>query len=164
MSAERQFSREDILEILPHGQQFMFLESAEVVEKGKRAIGVLADRSRFPFLKDHFPGYLIFPGGLQMEALAELSGIALLSGVEGQKDKIGVLAEDHMKYRGQIFPEDRIELETTITEARLGSGLGFAKSAVTAKKDGKIIAQGEIKFALMDMPKDETTVKKDTGR
>jgi 3-hydroxyacyl-[acyl-carrier-protein] dehydratase len=92
-----------------------------------------------------------------MEAIAELSGIAIRSDIEGQGDKIGVLVEDHMKYRGQINPEDRIELEAEITELRLGSKIGLAKSTVTSRKNGKVVAHGEIAFALIDNPQETPT-------
>lgn len=153
MELEKFLNRDQIAEgVLPHGKRFMFLESAEIVEAGKKAVGKLADRSKpeFEYLKDHFSEFPVFPGPLQMEALAELSGIALISGIEAEENKIGFLVEDHMKYRGMILPGDEVQLEAEIIKFRPSSRLAIGESKVTALIAGKVIAEGEIKFALVD--------------
>lgn len=153
MSLEQQpIQRDQIAEgLIPHGKRFMFLENAQVLEPGRKAIGQLADRSRpeLQYLADHFPRFPVFPGALTMEALAELSGIALSSGEQENSNLIGVLVEDHMKYRGIIKPEDEIKLEAEIVLFKRGIG----RSNVRALKGEKVIASGEIIFAMVDKSK-----------
>lgn len=150
MSLEQQpIQRDQIVEgLIPHGKHFMFLENAQVLKPGRKAIGQLADRSRpeFQYLVDHFPGFPVFPGALTMEALAELSGIALSSGEQQNSNLIGVLVEDHIKYRGIIRPEDEIKLEAEIVLFKRVIG----KSNVRALKGEKVIASGEITFVMVD--------------
>lgn len=151
MSREGQpLQRPDIEQLLPHRRLFMFLESAEVVEPGRRATGQLADllHPDFEFLRGHFPNFPVVPGAIIMETLAELSGIAVISGAEDQGDKIGVLVADSMRYRQMVRPGDVVQLEAEITAMRRNIG----KSNVKALKEGKIAAEGEITFALIDKP------------
>lgn len=150
----RHLSRSDILNegILPHGKSFMFLESAEIVEVGKIVRGKLADRTlpEFSYLTDHFPGFPIFPGALSLEALAELSGIAVLSGLPPDNTKIGVLRKAYdVEWKMPIQPEDEIDLEAEVLFFRFGAG----RSRIKAIKNGKAAVEGEISFMLGDKPK-----------
>lgn len=140
--------RPDIEQILPHRRPFLFLEKAEVL--GWRATGQLADLSHpdFEFLRGHFPNFPVIPGAIIMEALAELSGVVVASGAEKQGNKIGVLLADKMRYRQMVRPGDCVQLEVEITAMKRNIG----KSSVKALKEGKIVAEGEIAFALIDKP------------
>ncbi len=149
MPPERRILQQaDIEKILPHRRPFMFLERAEIVEPGIKASGILADLSQpdFVFLKGHFPVFPIVPGAIIMETLAELSGIA----VSGDENKIGVLRRDTMVYRQMIKPGDRVNLEAEIVSYKMNVG----KSKVKAVKDGKVAAEGEIVFAMIDKPEE----------
>lgn len=149
MSGER-LSRTDIEQILPHRRPFLFLESVDVLEPGKRAVGTFADlvNPDFDFLKGHFPDFRVVPGAIIMETLAELLGVAAASGLSGAVDKIGVLVEDKMRYRQMVRPGDTLRLEAEITAMRRNIG----KGSVRALLDDKIAAEGEITFALVDKP------------
>lgn len=155
MSREHhQLQRPDIENLLPHRRPFMFLESAKVLEPGIKATGMLADLSHpdFAFLRGHFPSFPIVPGAILMEALAELSGIALISGVSEQNDKIGVLRRDTMDYRQMVKPGDLVELQAEIYAFKMKVG----KSRVKAlNKNGEVVAEGEIIFVLIDRPNSE---------
>ena len=149
----RDIPRSDILNegILPHGKSFMFLESVEIVEAGKRVTGKLADRTlpEFAYLADHFPEMPIFPGALSLEALAELSGIAVLSGLPQDNTKIGVLRKADIEWKQPIQPDDLIDLEAEVGFFRQSMG----RAKVKAIKNGKIAVEGEITFMLGNKPK-----------
>ena len=67
--------------------------------------------------------------------------------VEGNKGKIGFFAGiDNFRFRGQVTPGDTLILEVEIT--RLKGMIG--KGQATAKVGDKIVAEGEIMFALKD--------------
>lgn len=149
MPPERRILQQaDIEQILPHRRPFMFLGSAEIVEPGVKATGVLADLSHpdFAFLKGHFPVFPIVPGAIIMETLSELSGIA----AGEDENKIGVLRRDTMVYRQMIRPGDKVDLEAEIVSYKMSVG----KSKVRALKDGKVVAEGEIVFAVIDKPQE----------
>ncbi|OGH05767.1 MAG: hypothetical protein A2W22_06660 [Candidatus Levybacteria bacterium RBG_16_35_11] len=135
----RKLDRKEILKILPHKERFMFLESAEIIEPG-RAIGKLAKREDFDYLRDHsFPhAGEIFPGALTGEVLAELLGLTLTT------EQTGVLADMHIRPRGEIKPSDEVFLDAQVIETRGKFVFGTAKATV----DGKIVATVKLILAL----------------
>ena len=152
---QRHLSRADILHgILPHGKRFMFLDSVEILEPGRKARGKLADRGlpEFFYLVDHIPEYHIFPGALSLEALAELSGIAVISGLPMDSNKIGVLRKAVIELKQLIEPGDNIDLEAEVLFFKMNTG----KTKVRALKNGGIVAEGEITFMLVNKPKNPT--------
>ncbi len=148
--AERHLNRRDIEAILPHRRPFLFLESATIVEPGKLATGRLPDLTHpdFAYLGGHFPNLPIFPGALLMEALAELSGIAASSSGLEHEGRVGVLVRDSMEYRQKIIPAEATLAELEAKVVSLRSRMG--KAEVRALKGGKIAAQGEITFMMVD--------------
>lgn len=147
MSGER-LSRADIEQVLPHRRPFMFLESVDELEPGKRAVGTLADLRDpdFDFLGGHFPDFRVVPGAIIMETLAELLGVAATSGLSKAANKIGVLVEDKMRYRQMVKPGDSVHLEAEVTTMRHNIGRGNVKALLS----DKVAAEGEITFALID--------------
>ncbi len=150
MSGER-LSRADIEQVLPHRRPFMFLESVDELDLGKRAVGTFADLRNpdFDFLRGHFPDFRVVPGAIIMEALAELLGIVAASGLSEVGNKIGVLAEDKMRYRQMVKPGDALRLEAEVIAMRRNIGRGNVKAIL----GDKIAAEGEITFALVDKSK-----------
>lgn len=146
------FSRGYMLQegILPHGKRFMFLESVEIVEPGKKARGKLADRRlpEFSYLEDHIPGYPIFPGALSLEALAELSGIAVLSDFPIDNNKFGALRKGVIELEKPIELEDDIDLEAEVIFFRMNTG----RTKVRALNGEEVVAHGEVTFMLTNVP------------
>ena len=149
--AERHLNRGDIEAILPHRRPFLFLESAVILEPGKLVTGRLTDLTHpdFGYLGGHFPNLPITPGAILMEALAELSGVVASSSDKPEvQGKVGVLGEDHMKYRGKILPVEATlaELEAEIISLRSRAG----KTAVKATREGRVLVEGEILFVMVN--------------
>ncbi len=149
MSGEK-LTRADIKQVLPHRRPFMFLESVEELEPGKRAVGTLSDLREpdFDFLRGHFPDFRVIPGAVIMETLAELLGVVAASGLSEGGNKIGVLVEDNMRYRQMVRPGDALRLEAEVTAMRRNIGRGKVKALLGEK----VAAEGEITFALIDKP------------
>jgi len=153
---QKHLSRGDILRdgILPHGKRFMFLDSVEILEPGRKVRGKLADRRlpEFSYLVDHVPEYPIFPGALSLEALAELSGIAVISGLPTGSKKLGVLRKGVIELKQPIEPEDNIDLEAEVLFFKMSTG----RAIVRALNSGEVVAEGEITFMLVNKPKNPT--------
>jgi 3-hydroxyacyl-[acyl-carrier-protein] dehydratase len=135
-----------IQEIIPHRPPFLLIDRILEVEVGKRAVGIKNVTINEPFFTGHFPQYPVMPGVLIVEALAQVGTVAILM-VEGNKGKIGFFAGiDNFRFRGQVTPGDTLILEVEIT--RLKGIIG--KGQATARVGDKIVAEGEIMFALKD--------------
>ncbi|MFB9327024.1 3-hydroxyacyl-ACP dehydratase FabZ [Paenibacillus aurantiacus] len=140
---------QQIQQIIPHRPPFLLVDRILEVEAGKRAVGLKNVTMNEPFFTGHFPEYAVMPGVLIVEALAQVGTVAILM-VEANKGKIGFFAGiDNFRFRGQVTPGDTLILEVEIT--RLKGPIG--KGQATAKVGDKVVAEGEIMFALQDPKK-----------
>ncbi len=108
-------SFEEILQILPHRYPFLLLDRVLEIDPRKRIVAVKNVTVNEPFFQGHFPGEPIMPGVLQIEAMAQASGIIGLYGKKFDKgNAIGFLGIDKARFRGWVRPGDvlRIEVET----------------------------------------------------
>ncbi|MUG23664.1 3-hydroxyacyl-ACP dehydratase FabZ [Paenibacillus macerans] len=133
-----------IQEIIPHRPPFLLVDRIVELEVGKRAVGIKNVTINEPFFTGHFPEYPVMPGVLITEALAQVGAVAILQ-VEANRGKIGFLAGlDNFRFRGQVVPGDTLRLEVEIIRLKGSIGKGYA----VAKVDEKVVAEGEIMFAL----------------
>ncbi|MBP3966924.1 MULTISPECIES: 3-hydroxyacyl-ACP dehydratase FabZ [Paenibacillus] len=135
-----------IQEIIPHRPPFLLVDRIIELEEGKRAVGIKNVTMNEPFFTGHFPQYPVMPGVLIVEALAQVGCVAILK-VEANRGKIGFFAGiDNCRFRGQVVPGDTLTLEVEITRMKGMIGKGQA----VAKVGDKVVAEGEIMFALKD--------------
>ena len=70
---------EDPVALLPHRPPFRFVDSVDELVPGERITARYRVTGDEAFLAGHFPGNPIFPGVIQLEALAQAGAIALLA-------------------------------------------------------------------------------------
>lgn len=134
----------DIKEILPHRYPFLMIDRVEEVIEGKSAKGYKNVTINENFFNGHFPEYPVMPGVLILEALAQMGAICILS-MEDFKGKIGFLVgADKVRWKKQVIPGDKLELEIEIIKLRGSIGVGKGKATV----DNQIVCEGEIMFAI----------------
>jgi len=137
---------QQIKEIIPHRYPFLLIDRIVELDEGKRAVGIKNVTVNEEFFNGHFPDYPVMPGVLIVEALAQVGAVIILK-MEENKGRIAFFAGiDEFRFKGQVKPGDQLELEVEMTRLRgsIGKGRG------TAKVDGKVVAEGELMFALGD--------------
>jgi len=144
--SEGQLDRQQIMEILPHRDPFLFVDKILKLEKGKYALGVKYLTNDDYFFKGHFPGRPIMPGVLIIEAMAQVGGVMMLSLPENRGKLAYFLACNDAKFRKTVLPGDELILE--VETLKLKSKTGSVKA--TAYVQGKVVAEAELVFALVE--------------
>ena len=134
----------EIRDILPHRYPFLMIDRVEEVVEGESAKGYKNVTINENFFNGHFPDYPVMPGVLILEALAQMGAICILS-MEDFKGKIGFLVgADKVRWKKQVMPGDKLNLEIEIVKLRGSIGVGKGKATV----DGSLVCEGEIMFAI----------------
>jgi 3-hydroxyacyl-[acyl-carrier-protein] dehydratase len=96
------------------------------------------------FLAGHFPGNPIFPGVLQLEALAQAGAIAVLADPRyaGKLPLFGGVED--VRFRRLVRPGDRIELSVELERLSARGGWGKAVASV----DGAECCRARLLFAI----------------
>lgn len=132
--------------IIPHREPFLLLDRVTQLEPGKTAQGLYYVDPMALWFAGHFPGYPVFPGVLQVEAVAQLGAVAILS----QQDMRGKLALfaglDQIKFRSQVRPGETLEIQVEIVRTRGSYGVGQGRAYVV----GKMVMEAQLKFALTE--------------
>jgi 3-hydroxyacyl-[acyl-carrier-protein] dehydratase len=137
---------EQIMEILPHRPPFLLIDRILEIEQGVRAVGLKQVTINEPFFVGHFPSYPVMPGVLIIEALAQVGAVAVLMQPEF-KGKLALFAGiDGARFKKPVVPGDTLHLEVTLEKLRRVIGKGRGVATV----DGKLVAEGEIMFAIVD--------------
>lgn len=116
--------------LLPHRAPFLFVDHVVECEPGSSI------RARFRVPEDlsvfagHFPGNPIFPGVLQLEALAQAGAIAVLADARwaGSLPLFGGV--DRTRFRRLVRPGDTIDLDVQLERMGTRGGWGQAEASV----------------------------------
>ncbi|PFJ31887.1 3-hydroxyacyl-ACP dehydratase FabZ [Bacillus thuringiensis] len=135
---------EQIKEIIPHRYPFLFVDSIEELEPGKRAVGKKNVTANEEIFNGHFPNYAVFPGCITLEACAQTGAVALLSMPE-YTGKIAFFAGvEKCRWKRQVRPGDTLIMEVEMLSIRRGVG----RAKATATVDGDLAMEAEMMFAV----------------
>ena len=138
-------NKEEIKKIIPQREPFLVIDEVEEYTPGESAIAYKYVDEKEWYFKGHFPGNPIMPGVLITESLAQTGAVAILS-LEENKNKNALFGGiDKMKFKKQVIPGDKLKLEVKIIKRKGPIGVGEA----IASCDGKLVARGELTFAVV---------------
>ena len=138
--------RDQIEAILPHREPFLWLDRVTELIPGEYAVAekdIVADDD---VCRGHFPGHPVFPGVLQLEAMAQTGAVAVLS-QPGNEGKLVLFARaDDVRFRRPVVPGDTLRLEVRLSESRGRIGKGEAKAFVGSE----LVSSGTLTFAVAE--------------
>ena len=134
---------EAIRKILPHRYPFLMIDRVLEVREGEYCKAVKNVTINEPIFQGHFPEMAVFPGVLQLEAMAQTSAFIIDS----------VMPEDHglmvfyagvnnAKFRKQVVPGDQLVIESTLANRKKHFWVFNAKALV----DDKVVSQAEVRL------------------
>lgn len=133
-----------IMEIIPHRQPFLLIDTVEELEPGVRALAKKCVSYNEPYFAGHFPMEPVMPGVLIIEALAQTGAVAIL-GMETNQGKTAYFAGiNGAKFKQKVVPGDILLLETEIIKQKGPIGVGKA----VAKVNDKVVCMAELTFAI----------------
>lgn len=137
-------SAKEIMELIPHRQPMLLIDTVEELEAGVRAVAKKCVSYNERYFAGHFPAEPVMPGVLIVEALAQTGAVAILS-KEENKGKTAYFAEiNSAKFKQKVLPGDVLTLETEIIKQKGSIGVGSAKAYV----EGKLVCRAELTFAI----------------
>jgi UDP-3-O-[3-hydroxymyristoyl] N-acetylglucosamine deacetylase/3-hydroxyacyl-[acyl-carrier-protein] dehydratase len=140
-NAEPLYDTMDIARYLPHRYPFLLVD--KIIEMSDtHVVGVKNITFNEGFFQGHFPNNPVFPGVLQIEALAQAGGILALSkmGDPGNWDTYFVKI-DNVKFKHKVVPGD-----TLILKLELSAPIrrGIVQMNGTAYVGNRIVSEGEL--------------------
>lgn len=137
-----------IKKLLPHRYPFLLVDRVLEIEPKVYIKAIKNVTANEEFFNGHFPDAPIMPGVLQIEAMAQTSGIMMSYNAteEELKSTHTLFARiDAVKFKKPVVPGDQL-----VMEARLLSQKGpIFKVGVKGSVDGTVVVEAEYMFSVV---------------
>lgn len=122
LNKEPLYNINDITRMLPHRYPFLMVDKIMEMD-AKSIIGVKNITMNEPFFQGHFPDNPIFPGVMQIEAMAQVGGIFALSQVpDPEFYSTYFMKIDGVKFKQKVIPGDTVVFKLVL-ESPMRRGL-----------------------------------------
>lgn len=136
-----------VMRALPHRFPFLLVDRVLEYEVDKSIVALKNVTVAEPHFPGHFPNNPVMPGVLQIEALAQASGLLLMisAGVESlsEEDYIFLAGVDGCRFRRPVAPGDQLMLHSTLTR----QVRNVSRFAARVEVDGQTVCQAELTIA-----------------
>ena len=134
--------KRQLMEILPHRDNMLLIDEAEVVDGVARGRKTITGEEWF--LKGHFPDSPVVPGVILCEILAQSACVLLADGATAGATPY-FTGLNNVRFKNSVFPGDTLETECVITKSTASFYFASGKGYV----NGKLCVTADFSFALV---------------
>lgn len=142
-----------IMNILPHRQPFLMID--KILELTKtHVVGLKNVTMNEEFFKGHFPGSPLFPGVLQIEAMAQTGGILVLNTVPDPENWITLFLKiENARFKDKVVPGDTLIFQCDLL-APIRRGIAQMKGIGIV--GDRIVVEAELMAQIVRRPTEGT--------
>ena len=146
--ADKAFSLDavELLKYQPNRYPFLLIDRVTEVLPGKYAKGFKNVTNNEWYIPVHFPNDPNMPGCLQVEAMAQMLTVAILT-TDGMEGKIVHGYKHSGTFHNEVKPGDRLDMEAEIVSFKRGLCKGRVKGYV----DGNLVCELESVIIIPDV-------------
>ena len=139
-----------VQEIIPNRFPISFVDRVDEIIPGEKVVARKNVTINEEFFVCHFLGNPVMPGVLQVETMAQVGSIPLLSQPDF-KNKIAYLAGlNNVKFRKNVVPGDVLEI--TVEIVKLKKRMGIGKGTIR-NEYGEVCSEAEMTFIISNVDK-----------
>lgn len=139
-----------VQEIIPNRFPISFVDRVDEIIPGEKVVARKNVTINEEYFVGHFPGNPVMPGVLQVETMAQVGSIPLLSQPDF-KNKIAYLAGlNNVKFRKNVVPGDVLEI--TVEIVKLKKRMGIGKGTIR-NEYGEVCSEAEMTFIISNVDK-----------
>ncbi len=136
-----------IIETIPHRYPFLMVDRViEFIGEGE-LVAIKNVTINEPYFQGHYPGEPVMPGVLQIEAMAQASGIMLLRLGSAEGKTPFLMSVDKVKFRRPVRPGDQLVINCKLVKVR---GNKLASAEATCTVGGNVVSSAELMFAVVE--------------
>ena len=140
-----------ILNLVPHRYPFALVDRVLNIDHEAQEITAVKNVTiNEPFFQGHFPGNPVMPGVLQLEAMAQVSGLLLLSKASIEGNVCFFMSADKVKFRKPVMPGDQVIISAKITKNR---GNKIVAASAECRVGEEVVSSADVMFTLTPAPK-----------
>ncbi|HEY7136739.1 MAG TPA: 3-hydroxyacyl-ACP dehydratase FabZ [Acidimicrobiia bacterium] len=125
---------DDPVALLPHRPPFRFVDRVVTLDPGHAIEATYRVTGEEAFLAGHFPGNPVFPGVIQLEALAQAGAIAVLAD-ERYAGKLPLFGGvEGVRFRRLVRPGDELTLRVELERLSARGGWGQGRATVADER------------------------------
>ncbi|ALO41439.1 3-hydroxyacyl-ACP dehydratase FabZ [Pseudoalteromonas phenolica] len=136
----------ELQEYQPNRYPFLMIDHVDEVVPGKFAKGYKNLTMNEWYFPVHFPDGPNMPGALQLEALAQMLTVAITT-LPGLKGKVTHALQHTVKYKREVKPGEKFEIETEV----LSWKRGICKGRGIAKVNGEIACEADMMITIPEI-------------
>ncbi len=140
------FNTLDIMRILPHKYPFLLVDKIVDISP-KHIVGIKNVTVNEGFFQGHFPNNPIMPGVLQIEAMAQVGGVMIMSDLEDPENYTTYFMKiENAKFKEKVVPGDTLVIRMELT-APVRRGICMMRGQIFV--GDKIVTEAELMAQIM---------------